>query len=212
MRLLNDYVTAFVQRDIREVIAIDVAERFESFFRIVAAWTGQELNVSGLAGDLGIPLTTIRRWIDALSRTYMIDLIPPYSTNSSQRVIKAPKLYMVDPAFALAAARESAPTGFHLENLVVSDVAVWKGNAPGRACYHWRLASGQEVDFVLEENGGLLPVEVKAAATVGKSEARHLRTFRDRYASTKRGLLLSNDPGIRVVAPGVIAAPWWGVL
>jgi predicted AAA+ superfamily ATPase len=212
MRLLDDYVTAFVQRDIRAILAVDTADRFESFFRVVAAWIGQELNASGLSNDLGIPVTTIRRWIDAMARSYMIDLIPPYSNNSSQRVIRTPKLYMVDAALAIAAAREPAPTGFHLENLMASDLGVWKGGAPGRTFYHWRLGSGQEVDFVLEEQGHLLPVEVKSNTAVDKKQARHLRTFCERYPGARRGLLLTNDPTVRVIAPGVIAAPWWGVV
>ena len=47
---------------------------------------------------------------------------------------------------------------------------------------------------------------------VGRSDARHLLTFCERYSNATRGLLLSNDPTIRIVATGVIAAPWWGVL
>ncbi len=65
---------------------------------------------------------------------------------------------------------------------------VWRDGAPTRNLYHWRLSSGQEVDFILEQNGQLLPVEVKAANTVGASEARHVVTFRERHAHTPRGL------------------------
>jgi Domain of unknown function (DUF4143) len=85
-------------------------------------------------------------------REYLIELIPPYSRNSGQRVIKAPKLYSVDAALALAASRETTPTGFHLETLVASDLLVWRDGASSRDLYHWRLSSGQEVDFILEES------------------------------------------------------------
>ena len=180
--------------------------------RLTAARTGQELNVSDLSKDLGTPVTTIRRWLEALQRSYLIELIPPYSRNSGQRVIKAPKLYSVDAALALAACRESTPTGFHLETLVASDLLVWRDAAPTRELYHWRLGSGQEVDFILEENAQLLPVEVKASNAVGGSEARHLVTFCERHANTPRGILLSGDPEIRVIRPRVIASPWWAVL
>lgn len=211
-RLLSDYVTAFVQRDVREVMAVERIDRFENFFRVVAARVGQELNADRWSSEIAVPVTTTRRWLQALQSTYLIDLIPPFLRNSSHRVIKAPKLYMVDSALALAAAHETEPTGFHLENLIVSDAAVWKGNAPNRAWYHWRLASGQEVDLVLEENGLLLPVEIKATAVAQKSHARHLQTFCDRHPNAVRGLLLTNDPTIRIIAPGVVAAPWWGVV
>jgi predicted AAA+ superfamily ATPase len=199
-RMLDDYVEIFSRRDVLEILDVESSPRLEAFVRLTAARTGQELNVTGMSNDLGTPVTTIRRWLEALQRSYLIDLIPPYSRNSGQRVIKAPKLYSVDAALAMAASRETTPTGFHLETLVASDLLVW------------RLSSGQEVDFILEENGKLLPVEVKAADAVGASEARHVVTFRERHAHTPRGIVLSNDPETRVLRAGVIACPWWAVL
>jgi predicted AAA+ superfamily ATPase len=212
LRLLDDYVKVFSSRDIRDLIAIESTPRFESFLRLTAALTGQHLNASGMSHDLAVPVTTIKRWIDALQRSYLVELVPAYSRNASQRVIKSPKLFMVDAALAIAAANEPTPTGFHLETLVASDLHVWKEGAPGRRVYHWRLNSGQEVDFVLEELNAAIPVEVKSSNGVGNSEARHLRTFRERHTNAPRGLLLSCDPDIRVLADGVIASPWWAVL
>lgn len=211
-RMLDDYVTIFSQHDIREVTAVESTLRLEAFVRLTAARTGQVLNVSGLANELGIPVTTVRRWLDALRRSYLVEIIPAHSRNASQRVIKAPKLYSVDAALALAAARDRLPTGFHLETLVAHDLLVWRDAEPARALYHWRLSSGQEVDFIAEENGRLLPIEVKSADVIGKSEARHLTTFRERHPDVVRAVVLSADPRIRVIAPGVVASPWWAVL
>ena len=109
MRILNDYTEGFARLDIREVVGIDSSERFESFLRLIAARTGQELNYSALSRDLGVAVNTVRRWVDALSRSYLIELVPPYSQNAGQRVIKAPKIFMVDSALAMASARESDP-------------------------------------------------------------------------------------------------------
>ncbi len=212
LRILDDYVEIFSRRDILEILEVESAPRLEAFVRLTAARTGQELNVTGLSNDLGTPVTTIRRWLEALQRSYLIELIPPYSRNSGQRVIKAPKLYSVDAALAIAASRDTSPTGFHLETAVASDLFVWKDGAPTRDLYHWRLSSGQEVDFILEENGHLLPVEVKASESVGADEAKHLVTFRERHANAPRGLLISSDPQIRVIRLGILACPWWAVL
>jgi predicted AAA+ superfamily ATPase len=212
LRLLDDYVKVFSSRDIRDLVAIESTPRFESFVRLTAALTARPLNASGIASDLGIPVSTVRRWIDALQRSYLIDLVPAYSRNASQRVINSPKLFMVDAALALAAANEPDPTGLHLETLVASDLQVWKDGEPGRGVHHWRLNSGQEVDFVLEEHNRPLPVEVKASDEASSRDARHLRTFRQRHSNAPRGLLLSCDPDIRVLDGGVIASPWWAVL
>jgi predicted AAA+ superfamily ATPase len=211
-RILDDYVQVFANRDIRELLAIESVDRFEQFVRLVASRTGYVLNVNGLSGELGIPVSTVRRWLDALKRSFLIELVPAFSRNAGHRVTKAPKLFMADVALALAAAREPGPTGFHLETLVASDLAVWSEGSPKRAVHHWRTQSGQEVDFIAERSLGLLPIEVKASASVGLADARHLKVFAGGYNGVVRGILLSADPAIRQLAPGILAAPWWAVL
>ncbi len=211
-RLLDDYVEVFANRDIRELLAIESADRFEQLMRLVASRTGQILNVNGLSAEIGIPVTTVRRWLDALKRSFLIELIPAFSRNAGHRVTKAPKLVMADVALALAAAREPEPTGFHFETLVASDLAVWRDGSPNRAVHHWRTQSGQEVDFVAERERRLLPVELKTSTAVGASDARHLKVFLDGHDAAARGLLLSADDTIRELTSRIIAAPWWAVL
>lgn len=211
-RLLDDYVEVFAQRDIRELLAIESSDRFEQCLRLVAARTGQERNDNGLSAELGIPVNTVRRWLGALERSFLVEFIPSYSRNAGQRVIKAPKMFMTDSALALAAAQEPEASGFHLETLVANDLLVWRDAEPGRGVHYWRTQSGQEVDFVVEEGRRLLPVELKTASAVGDGEARHLRAFLEKYEAGVRGLLLSGDEEIRELRGGVIAAPWWAVL
>lgn len=212
LRLLDDYISVFASRDIQEVIGVDAVDRFESFMRLLATRVSLPLNYSSLSADLGITISTVRRWTDALRRSYLIELIPPYSRNAGQRVIKAPKMVFVDCALAQAAARETEPNGFHLENLIATDLAVWQAAAANRGVYHWRLSTGQEVDFILESNNSLLPVEIKTSSTIASGDARHLRTFLDKHDRSNRGLLLSADPTIRLLGRGVIAAPWWAAI
>ena len=209
--VVDGYLEVLVHRDIREVLEIGSPAQFEQFLRLLASRTGQQLNFHGMAGDLGIAATTLRRWFDALERSFLVDRIPAFSRNASQKVIKSAKSFLVDSALALAAAGEQEPTGFHLENFVANDLLVWQSLASGRTVYHWRAAQ-QEVDFVAEEGKRLLPVEVKGTPRVTASDARHLRRFKELHPGAVRGLLLSGDPEIRVLAPGVIAAPWWGVV
>jgi predicted AAA+ superfamily ATPase len=209
---LDDYVEIFANRDARELITVDSPGRLEAFVRLTAARTGQELNAARLASDLGMPLTTVRRWLEVLRRAFLIELVPPYSRNASQRVIKSPKLYTVDAALALAAARDTEPSGFHLETLIANDLFVWRDGGPTRDLYHWRLASGQECDFVLEENGQLVPVEIKATRDAVSGDARHPRTFRERHPNSPRGILISCDPEIRTLGENIIACPWWAII
>jgi predicted AAA+ superfamily ATPase len=212
-QLLDDYVRTFAERDIRELIAIDTPGRFEACFRLAAAWTARPVNVNGFAQTLGVSHSTVGRWLDAMRRSFLLEQLPAWSRNAGKRLVtKAPKLFAVDAALALAAAREPDPTGFHLETLVATDLAVWRDAAPDRAVHHWRTAHGQEVDFVAERAGRLVPIEVKGASEVDRGDAQHLRTFLDAHTEAECALLLSADPDIRLMGDRVVAAPWWAVL
>ncbi len=211
-QVLDDYVRVFASRDIREILAIESAGRFEQFLRLTATRTGQVLNVNGLSTDLGIPVTSVRRWLDALERSFLIERVPAYSRNAGQRVTKSPKLFMTDVALALAAANETEPSSFHLETLVATDLSVWRDAAPGRAVHHWRTQSGQEVDFVAQQDQRAVAIEIKSSSRVSGSDARHLRAFREQHPETVRSVLLSGDHTICEMADGVVAAPWWAVV
>jgi uncharacterized protein len=70
-------VSTFVRRDVRSVLGIESPERFEAFFRVLFARTGQEQSDSSMSRDQGMSVTTLRRWGDALERSYMIERVPP---------------------------------------------------------------------------------------------------------------------------------------
>lgn len=212
LQVLDDYLQTFARRDIRDILAVESVERLEQFLRLVAARTGAELNYASIAGDLGQSPRTIHRWIEVLERSYLVTLIQPYSRNASSRVIKRPKLFMVDPALAVAGSGDPTPSGFHFETLVANDLLVWRDDGPGRGLFYWRLASGQEVDFVLSRGSRLVPVEVKCSADIGRNDARHLRSFLAEHQESDLGVLLSSNPDIHWIADNVIAAPWWAVL
>ncbi|MDZ4744974.1 MAG: DUF4143 domain-containing protein [bacterium] len=210
-RLMEDYIQVFASRDIREVLEIESPDKFEQFIRLLAARTAQIQNHSTIANELGVAVSTVRRWVDALDRSYLINHIPAYSRNAGHRIIKSSKLVITDSALALAASRSSVPTGFHFETFIASDIAVWKDLSYGRGLYHWRSGS-KEVDFILEEGNRLLAVEIKTSSTINYSDSKHLRAFMSAYPEAKRGILLSSDPTIRDLTSDIIAAPWWAVV
>lgn len=212
MQVLEDYLQTFARRDIREVLAVESVERLEQFVRLLAARTGTELNFSNLSSDLGQSVNTVRRWVDALERSYLVTRLLPFSRNASARVIKAPKVFMVDPALAQAGSGEQQPTGLHFETLIANELLVWRDEAAGRGLFHWRIASGPEADFVLVQGQKVVPVEVKCANSVGREDARHLAFFLERYPEAVIGVLLSSDPEIHWVRQRVLAAPWWSVI
>jgi predicted AAA+ superfamily ATPase len=140
--------------------------------------------------------------------------LPAYAVNRTKRLIKSPKLYWGDTGVALHLGAVAEPGGAHLENLVLHDLLAWRDARLERAeLGYWRTASGEEVDFVIETGGRLLPVEVKSTTRPKLSDAVHLRSFRAEYGKkATAGLLLHTGSSVEWLAPDVLAAPWWAVV
>jgi predicted AAA+ superfamily ATPase len=115
---------------------------------------------------------------------------------------------------ALHLSGDPEPGGAHLENVVLNDLLAWRDARLERAeIGYWRTAIGEEVDFVIEAGGKLLPIEVKAAGRPRLGDAAHLRTFRSEYGEHSRaGLLLHTGSTVEWLTPDVLAAPWWKIL
>ena len=134
--------------------------------------------------------------------------------NRTKRLIKSPKIYWGDIGVALHLAEVDEPGGAHLENLVLHDLLAWRDARLDRTdLSYWRTVNGEEVDFVVETKGKLLPIEVKATTRPRLADAVHLRTFTAEYGKKARaGLLLHTGKMLEWLAPDVLAAPWWKVL
>lgn len=181
------YLTAILQRDIRDLANIEGLMEMPRLLSLLATRTAGLLNVAELSRDAGIPHNTLKRYLALLQATFLIRLLPAWSRNPGKRFTKAPKLHMTDTGLAShllgfdATRLAGHPThwGRLVETFVVSEImrqATWSP-FPVQAS-HFRLATGQEVDLVLEDGGGrVVGVEVKAAATLRGDDFNGLKTL-----------------------------------
>lgn len=210
----DGYVRTYLERDLQNLAAISALPDFRRLMRAASLRLGQILNQTELARDVALPQPTVHRWLNLLETSYLLVRLPAYAVNRTKRLIKSPKLYWSDTGVGLHLAGEDAPGGAHLENLVLGDLLAWRDARLERAeLGYWRTTLGEEVDFVIETGGKLLPVEVKTTARPRLADAAHLRTFRKEYGSKARaGLLLHAGTTLDWLAPDVLAVPWWRVL
>ena len=208
------YAQTYLERDLQDLAAIDRLADFQRFMRAASLRIGNLINHAEIGRDSGIPRPTIQRYMNLLETSYQIVRIEPYSVNRTKRLIKTAKLYWTDTALAMFLGGASEPTGAHFENLVPTDLLAWREAQAGRPqILYWRTASGHEVDFVIEHQGRLLPIEVKAISRPSYRDVRVLKTFRNEYPRlAKGGLLLHSGDEISWLAEGILAAPWWRVL
>jgi predicted AAA+ superfamily ATPase len=210
----DGYVRTYLERDLQDLAAIAALPDFRRLMRAACLRLGQLVNQAELGRDVALPQPTVHRWLNLLETSYLLVRLPAYAVNRTKRLIKAPKMYWGDTGVALHLAGHDEPGGPHLENLVLHDLLAWRDARVERAeLGYWRTAIGEEVDFVIEAAGRLLPIEVKATARPRLADAAHLRTFRAEYGKQARaGLLLHAGNALEWLAPDGLAAPWWRVL
>ncbi len=192
---LGDYVETYVERDIRQLTMVKDLSLFERFVRLCAGRIGQLLNLQSLGNDAGVSHTTARNWLTLLEAGYIVFLLQPWFSNVSKRQIKAPKLYFYDVGLAsyfLGAEKEMHISrhplrGNLFENLVIIEALKYRYHRGNRSNLRfWRDAKGNEVDLILEAGPYVVPVEIKAGATISGDFFKGLRTFAARHPDRSR--------------------------
>lgn len=208
------YLRTYIERDLSDLAEIARLPDFRKLMELVAARLGQQMDQTSLSRAGALSQPTVGRYLNLMETSYQLVRLRAYTANRGKRLVKKPKLYWGDTGVALRLAGNPAPNGAHLENLVLQDLLVWRDARPDRAeVFYWRTAMGDEVDFVIEADRRLLPVEVKATTHPGPRDARGLHAFRDAYGESARaGLLLHGGEELRWLSGEVLAAPWWTVI
>ena len=209
----DGYVRTYLERDLQDLATISALPDFRRLMRAACLRLGRLVNQTELGRDVALAQPTVHRWLNLLETSYLLVRLPAYAVNRTKRLIKAPKMYWGDTGIALHLAG-GEPDGAHLENMVLHDLMAWRDARLERAeLGYWRTSIGEEVDFVIEAEGKLLPIEVKATARPRLADCTHLRTFRSEYGKKARaGLLLHTGSTLEWLAPDVLAVPWWRVL
>ncbi|HVT18773.1 MAG TPA: ATP-binding protein [Thermoanaerobaculia bacterium] len=208
------YTRTYLERDLQEISSVASLVDFRRLMRVACLRLGNLVNQTEIARDVGISQPSVHRYLNLLEATYQVVRLPAFTVNRTKRLLKAPRLFWSDTGLALHLAGESEPRGAHLENIVLADLLAWRESTrEGAEILYWRTTAGDEVDFVIEKNGLLLPIEVKAALRPSLADTRSLQLFRREYGDhTRTGLLLHAGSELVWLADGILAAPWWKVV
>ena len=180
-----DYIEAIIQRDVRDIARIDRLSLMPRLMRVLAEHSGQLVNHSGFAAPLGMNHVTVQRYVGVLESLFLVCTLPPWYTNTLKRLTKSPKLHFLDSGL-LAALRGLTPErirrdrqrfGPLLETFVLGEILKLAGRSGDRHTFsHFRDKDRNEVDIVIEdEQGRIVGIEVKAAATVTVRDFSGLR-------------------------------------
>lgn len=187
----SSYIQSYLERDVRTLRQIGDLTQFQAFLGALATRSAQLLNLAEMSRDLGVALNTVKAWLSVLEASYQVVILRPYFENMGKRLVKTPKVYFTDVGTLCHLvglkdykhAMEGPMKGAIFETAVFSEILktlVHRGQEP--KLYFWRTSTGTEVDIVLEENGGLIPIEAKASATPKPEMAAGIRAFQEDYA------------------------------
>lgn len=203
---LSDYVTTYIQRDVRQVLNIGDLVAFTQFVRLCAGRSGTVLNLSSLGADAGVSHNTARSWLSVLETGFICFRAPAWRTNTRKQEIKAPKLHFFDSGLVcnLLGIRTPDQLRHHplrgqiFESWVASEIHKARANRglPARIA-HYRDAKGLEVDLVCETANGIVAIDAKSGATVVADLMRPLERFMADDDSVDRIIMLGGADGPR---------------
>lgn len=178
------YLDTVVQREVRDVSNVAGLMDLPRLLSMLAARASGTVNYSELGRDLRLPQTTLKRYVALLELTFLVKTIPAWYRNTGQRLVKSPKLAIVDSGLMLhqLGAHDGIPAaavGPLVENFVAMELVKQADLAPRRpGVLHFRTSAGVEVDALLERRDGRVAgVEVKASASVTQQDLRGLRAL-----------------------------------
>ncbi len=190
------YVRTFIDHDVRELTDIGDEVNFTRFLTVAAAMTGQLLNLSSLARDVGISQPTAERWLSVLVASNIVYLLKPYSNNITKRAIKTPKLYFLDTGLAAYLTKWNTPevlkngamAGAFFESFVLSEIikSYYNRGILDAPVFFYRDKDMNEIDILIEANGILYPLEVKKHADPQKKDIATFNVL-DKIPNITRG-------------------------
>jgi len=180
----RQYLRAVIDRDVHDVARVRDSAEVARLLEILTHQTGSLLNTSSLSNDLDLDRQTVERYVAVLERLFLIRRLAPWYRNSAKRLIKSPKIHVVDSGLAASLSGISTEDwltkrdkfGHLLESFVLQQLIAQAGwTDPDLRFWHYRDKDQMEVDVVLTRGSKVWGVEVKASATLHHADGNGLR-------------------------------------
>jgi len=181
-----NYIQTYVEKDLRLLKNIEDLSKFIRFIKLCAGRIGQLLNLSSLANEAGVAVSTVQSWLSTLEASYILYLLKPDHQNYAKRLVKSPKLYFYDTGLAcsLLEIEEAAQVSTHFlrgglfENMVINEFikdSSHVGQVP-RLTF-WRDSTGNEVDLLVSVKGKQKAYEIKSGATYSPDDFKGVKVW-----------------------------------
>lgn len=190
---LSGIYRTYIAKDIKSFLNDESVLSFNKMISWLSLNNGSELNKNNLSVVAGVSARQVDRYLDVLQGTFVLALVPPLSTNKSKELVRTNKYYLYDQGVINAIVQDFRPAAQRPDAGMIREAFVyWELRKTVDIRYsirYWRTADGKEVDFVLERDRALLPVEVKSSWKTGKLPPgiKHFFTY---YPETRAAVVL----------------------
>jgi hypothetical protein len=212
----ENYISTYVERDIRTIKNIDNILIFKKFMQLCAARIGSPLNLTDLATNCGISVSTVKSWLSLLEASFILFLLPPYHRNLGKRITKSPKLYFYDIGLATTILgipqeiiiKQRALYGALFENMIIVDfIKNFHAQNLRPTLTFFRDANQNELDLVIEVGYKTIPVEIKASETISDSFFDIPVWFAQQIGTDQQPIIIYGGNQIQKRSKGTVL-PW----
>ena len=186
IRVINEIFRVYIDRDMQSLLNNNGSEIYARMIKLLAAQTGQMLNLSNLSSDASVSVSTLQKYLWYADKTYFIKLIQPFIGNKKKEITKSPVVYFNDHGmrnFAIASfgnIHHPHEYGFAFQNLICN-ILIGALQWHPYTLHYWRTSDKAEVDFIISRYHDPIPVEVKFKSMKKPDITRSLRSFIDHY-------------------------------
>ena len=216
----RSYLRTYIERDVRRTANLNNLQKFSRFFMLLAALSGCEINFAQLGRELSIDRNTAEAWVNISKSTYQWFSLPAYSKNPVKRIAGKEKGYFSDTGFLCNLLSISSPEGIlsHPAHGNIFETAIILEVLKNLQelglhdnIYHFRTYNGSEVDCIIEHNGSLFLVEIKATTRPSKKHTSGFRAFRECFPQERIAgeLIVCSTPEPAQISETCLALPWW---
>lgn len=219
----SSYVQTYIEKDVLTDTQVKDITAFTRFLIAAAARTGEILNYVNIANDVGVSAVTVKEWMSILVKTNIVYLLQPYHNSHLDRAIKTPKLYFRDTGLAAYLSgwltkdqlMKGAKNGAFFETFVVNELIksfANEGKDYSKRIFFYngkdKTPKGGEIDFIVEENGTLYPIEIKKKDMPTADDASAFDVL-DKDLNKKRGMgvIISSNPNKVYLRDNLLCLP-----
>lgn len=215
------YTSTYLERDVRQLINIQDINSFMQFISSVAARSGELLNHSSIAKDIGISSNTAKSWLNILEASGVVYILRPWYNNHLKRALKTPKVYFMDSGLlawltrwpSAETIRMGAKAGQFYETFVIIEIvkSFFNKGISRPDLYFYRNKDRREIDLIIQDGRTLYPVEIKMTAAPSAKMAKSFNLMPELAKADNlkvgRGTILCQYPEVMHLKEDLVSLP-----